>query len=223
MQSVPSYGSLFTSSSRCTPPSAGQTTADPSEAVSTQSSRCAGRSTTGYHFAPGNIDLKPEETVTYNAGLIARPFDAWQVTLDYWRIVFDDRMAPQSFQRVVDAENSITGAIFLQEGCSTRLIAAAEDLSSYGIDLRGLGDLRLNFSGSHIIQYVISGDNSRDVSGKLNRSSFARPLSKFKFNVQAAWARDQHRAFLTWRHISPYENDSTDRLLNPHCPDDLVI
>ena len=194
----------------------------------------------------GNIDLKPEETVTYNAGLIARPFDAWQVTLDYWRIVFDDRMAPQSFQRVVDAENSITGAIFLQEGCSTRLIAAAEDLgvlrnpltceieriraryvntagvvtdgidliSSYGIDLHGLGDLRLSFSGSHIIQYVISGDNSRDVSGQLNRNSFARPLPKYKFNVQAAWARDQHRAFLTWRHISPYENDLSDRLLN---------
>ena len=121
-------------------------------------------------------------------------------------------------------------------GCNLQRIAAqyvnagsvltdGVDLSvTYDYTLGSLGDLRASFDGAHIIQYFYKGDEnsacglahdairstrkSCDIAGSLNRNApTRRPLPKFKFNASMSWLRDNQRATLTYRHISPYESD----------------
>ncbi|MEE9207187.1 MAG: TonB-dependent receptor, partial [Gemmatimonadota bacterium] len=210
----------------------------------------------GYIQVPivGNPTLQPEEAVTFNFGLIASPFEGFEITADYYRIKFDDMIVTSNQQAITNEENAINNAKgmtpvdpFCKElgvpdstpGCFvsfdliTRvdaLVGSARpiirvridfsnaastltdgiDLSmSYDWSLRGLGDMRASFTGSHIIQYEFDGPGvDRDVSNNANFDNSVYPLPKFKFNAQLDWMPDEiSRLSLLWRHVAPYEDD----------------
>ena len=66
----------------------------------------------GYIQVPleGNKGLKPEEAVTFNFGMIARPFEGFELTADYYRIKFDDMIVTSNQQAITNEENAINTA-----------------------------------------------------------------------------------------------------------------
>ena len=55
----------------------------------------------------GNPDLKPEEADVYNFGAIVRPFDGLNLTLDYFRIDFEDIISSQVPQNLINQEETL--------------------------------------------------------------------------------------------------------------------
>ena len=103
--------------------------------------------------------------------------------------------------------------IFTSFQNASRVVTDGIDLTmTYDIPLGGMGDVRLGFTGSHIIQYDVRSDPDLgfkgDAAGSSNEQNFIRrSLPKYRFNVDAMWFGEQNRAAVQWRHISPYDDD----------------
>ena len=82
---------------------------------------------------------------------------------------------------------------------------------SYDWNMGGLGDWRVAFNGSHIIQYNFDGPGVKgDLANSANNGNSVYELPKIKFNARVEWAPDDlNRASIVWTHVAPFEDDRT--------------
>lgn len=68
-----------------------------------------GTPSTGYKGAEatGNPNLEPESATTFNVGLVLTPSEAFNLTLDYWNIDFEDVIVVENAQTKVTIENTL--------------------------------------------------------------------------------------------------------------------
>ncbi len=192
----------------------------------------------------GNPDLDAETATTYNLGLIMRPFENAEVTLDYWNFDFSDpieRESPNALISDVAAQNG--GAICGVDNrvtCDAGGVSIARittqyvngpDVTTNGLDLNakygfeGLGGYwDLNLEATYILEYDVDefqGKDSFDAVGSLNAATFVRPIQELKANFSINYNRDMHNVRLVTSYIDSYTDNATDVLFGTSFEDTI--
>lgn len=183
----------------------------------------------------GNPDLDAETATTYNLGLIMRPFENSEITLDYWNFDFTDpieRESPNALVSDVAAQNGgaicgVDNRITCDAGGVTiaritTQYANGPDITTNGLDLNakygfeGLGGyFDLNLEATYILEYDVDefqGKDSFDAVGSLNAATFVRPIQELKANFSINYNRDMHNVRLVTSYIDSYTDNATDVL-----------
>lgn len=192
----------------------------------------------------GNPDLDAETATTYNLGLIMRPFENSEITLDYWNFDFSDpieRESPNALVSDVAAQNG--GAICNVDNritCDAGGVTIARittqytngpDVTTNGLDLNakygfeGLGGYwDLNLEATYILEYDVDefqGKDSFDAVGSLNAATFVRPIQELKANFSVNYNRDMHNVRLVTSYIDSYTDNATDVLFGTSFADTI--
>lgn len=183
----------------------------------------------------GNADLDPETANTYNLGVIYRPIENSEITLDYWHFDFSDpivRENPNALVNDVSGQNG--GAIC---GVDPRITCDAggvtiarittqyvngPDITTNGLDLNANygfeafdGMIDLNLQATYVLEYDVDefqGKDSFDAVGSLNKGTFVRPMQELKANFSVNYSRDIHNVRLVASYIDSYTDNATDTL-----------
>ena len=183
----------------------------------------------------GNPDLDAETAETYNLGLIVRPIENSEITLDYWHFDFSDPIERESPNALVnDVSNKNDGTIC---GVDPRITCDAggvtiarittqyvngPDITTNGLDLNASygfeafgGMMDLNLQATYVLEYDVGefqGQDSFDAAGSLNAGTFVRPIQDLKANFSINYNRDIHNVRLVTSYIDSYVDNATDIL-----------
>lgn len=183
----------------------------------------------------GNEDLDAETATTYNLGVIMRPFENAEVTLDYWNFDFSDpieRESPNALVSDVAAQNGgdicgVDDRITCDAGGVTIARITTEyvngpDITTNGLDLNAMygfeglgGYFDLNLQATYVFEYDVDefqGQDSFDAVGSLNAATFVRPMQELKANFSVNYNRDMHNLRFVTSYIDDYTDNATDVL-----------
>ncbi|PCJ16373.1 MAG: hypothetical protein COB04_10945 [Gammaproteobacteria bacterium] len=176
----------------------------------------------------GTETLVPEEAVTMNLGTLFNFADVHSISLDYWRIDFENVIVKENAQQVANeyyADNDVnTDQLTITEGVgivgvSVNYVNAGE-INTDGIDMAwtwdfeayDLGGFRSKLVATYINSYDLVDHNGVEIDAlnNFNKTNSARPVQDKKFNWGLDWSRGQHTGNLTWHHIGSYQSDVGD-------------
>ena len=159
----------------------------------------------------GNPDLRPESATTYSAGGVLRPLPGLELSVDWWRYNFRDRIATESPQSVLnmDPDGSLTGRVIRgANGQVTQIITQyfnAAAVITEGIDMAvrfnqdfgSAGNFTANLSASYVPVYkwqLNPGAAFENYAGQDNqgRSGAALGSPKWRGNLFLNWETGNH-------------------------------
>lgn len=177
-------------------------------------------------IASGTEDLQPEEATTFNLGFIYNFFDSHSVSVDYWRVEYEDIIVKENPQELADAYfadgvsnldkldfSSSTGLIV---GAQVNFVNAAEVLTdgvdfswTWDIETMDIGGLQSKLMVTWVNTFDFTGTDGEeiDVLDNYNKNNPARPNQDLKFNWHLGWFKGQHGANFTWHYIDSYDTD----------------
>lgn len=170
----------------------------------------------------GNEELEPETSEAFNFGMSFNPMKSLAINLDYWDFSFEDAIAREAPQAIVDdvgddfddprVVRSVAGTIVLvnTEFFNANAIdTSGLDLNvSYSVEL-GSGTLRPSLDLTYVLDYDLttpSGDVI-DGAGNRNRTNFGTSTPELRGNLGVTWMTDNQTAGLFANYISSYDND----------------
>jgi iron complex outermembrane receptor protein len=165
-----------------------------------------------------NENLQPEEATNFNFGVIWDPTDSLHISADYWRVDYSNVITIESAQGKVvadpsqsDVKRTSDGTLF---GVTTNYFNAAQ-VDTDGIDFAvdyflpasDIGEMGISFSATQMLSYEIPVNGvTTDVVGFFNHDNFARSLPETQANATFRWSNGAHKASVTSRFTSSYEN-----------------
>jgi len=177
-----------------------------------------GSSTFGGNRTVGDPNLQPETSTAFNVGATWQPLNNVELNLDYYNFSFEDVLAQENAQAIVNAdpfdprvERTSAGTISI---VNTAFINA-DAIDTSGIDFSGrasfdsgFGTISPFFDATLILSYDVTTNGVEvDGLGRLNRSNVGSPNQQFKGNFGFNWTNDFASANLILRHIGGYEDD----------------
>ena len=182
-----------------------------------------GSSTFGGNRTVGDPSLQPETSTAFNIGATWSPetsfADALEFNVDFWDFSFEDVLAQESAQGIINAdpfdsriERTSAGTIAI---VNTAFINA-EAIDTNGIDIgvksafeTGLGTLTPFLDATITLNYDVN-DNGVEVDAlnRLNRDNVGAPSQSLKGNVGLGWSQDWASANVILRHVGSYEDDN---------------
>lgn len=123
----------------------------------------------------GVNQLQPEKSTNITVGLGAKPFNNFNITLDYYNIKIEDRVTLGDKQyEVVQATGEVIGNIAYFSNAFDSRTSGLDAVASYNNIGLGEGKLGFNLSGN------VTFENER-ISGMKNNSSFSDILNSLTF------------------------------------------
>jgi iron complex outermembrane receptor protein len=168
-----------------------------------------------------NANLSPEEANNFNVGAIWDPTDSLHITADYWKVDYTNVITIESAQGKVIADPTQSDVKRTSDGTLTGVTTNyfnAAQVNSDGLDISAdyflpsteIGEMSISFSATHMLSYEIPVNGvTKDVVGFFNHDNFVRSLPETKANTTFRWSKGQHKASITSRFISSYENTRT--------------
>jgi iron complex outermembrane receptor protein len=164
-------------------------------------------------------DLRPERSVNRTVGLVYRPSDDWNLSLNYWRIRFQDRITVISAQSIVDAEADYPGRVIRDpvtnviEAVDARNVNIAM-MSVSGVDLgidghwsTDVGSFYASLNATYTHEYDQQRTPTSPVVDYLARHNSAGWAPRWKIVPRVGWDRgDWFRTMLTGRYVSSYRD-----------------
>lgn len=182
-----------------------------------------GSSTFGGNRTVGNPELQPETSTAFNIGATWSPetsfADALEFNVDFWDFSFEDVLAQESAQGIIDAdpfdsriERTSAGTIAI---VNTAFINA-ESIDTNGIDLgvraafdTGFGTFTPYVDGTVTLTYDVNDNGTTvDALGRLNLDNVGAPTQSLKGNVGLGWSLNNLSANAFLRHVGSYEDDN---------------
>lgn len=182
-----------------------------------------GSSTFGGNRTVGDPTLQPETSTAFNIGATWSPetgfADALEFNIDFWDFSFEDVLAQESAQGIIDAnpfdsriERTSAGTIAI---VNTAFINA-ESIDTNGLDIgvksafeTGFGTFTPYLDATVTLTYDVN-DNGANVNAlnRLNLDNVGAPSQSLKGNIGLGWSQDWASANVIFRHIGSYEDDN---------------
>ena len=146
------------------------------------------------NFQGGNKDVAPEESTSWNAGLVWNPLDDLSIALDWFDIELEDEIGLQAMQGVFDQELALRNAGDTGVPFSTTAGGGANGVL--------VGNVVRNPNSLRLVTVLRPNSNiaKRETDGLDIESSYA-----FSFG-----AVGDFRATAQWTHVNEYERDEGD-------------
>ena len=170
--------------------------------------------------------LGPQTARSANIGMLVKPYNDAQVSLDYWTLDYRDVIAQgDSFQEIVDDDCRDDGrpndprVHRDSSGQINSVTTHYENIGavhSSGLDLNSFYDLFLEHSdvrftvdATYLTQFDVSATGVRfiDRLGNRNNTNGFAPTPKLRLNLGVGWNRGSHSTSVTLRYIDSYKND----------------
>lgn len=165
-------------------------------------------------FTVGNTNLEPEETRSFNLGLVFTPARHTAISLDWYNIKLDNLIGTSNSTTIIQA-NDPADVIRDSRGKIQALYNRYQNLTSLetsGIDVdfshrlptEQYGDFTFSSAYTHVLEYKrpnTVGGPVYDYAGN-NRGTV---LPAHKATTRVAWSRDTLSANLTWYYTSGYD------------------
>ncbi|MDO6567188.1 TonB-dependent receptor [Alteromonas sp. 1_MG-2023] len=183
-------------------------------------------------FSGGNPNLEPEEADTFTVGVVATPFENFEVAIDYWSIEMEKVIGTVGSQTILDLcatrgefcdniERSAAGSLWisqdafitdLSDNVGGREWAGIDVDMAYSYDV-GPGTLKTNFVGSYNLDKTykpLLSDSSLDYdcSGTVSAVCFAQP--KWRHTLTANYSLDDWTAIARWRYYGDVDITGTE-------------
>jgi iron complex outermembrane receptor protein len=177
----------------------------------------------------GSPDLDAEESNNYNLGMVWDINNAWDLSLDYWRIDNDDAVSTPSAQFFVNNESAYPDNVIRDEnGDIDTVIANFQNVASqkvWGIDFStgarwttaGNGDFGLNLATSYLgsfEQEPVSGAGFDELAGKDGRP-------RWRGLASLTWAKANYSASVILNYVGDYELTQNDDTVDAWTPVDV--
>ena len=185
------------------------------------------------NLTSGNESLKPETATSLNLGA-SLALERWDLNLDYWSFRFEDALARENPQEIVDTDAQRVAA-----GGASRVVRTAggtiarvltryintDEIRTSGLDFSARGeyptDLGRFLPGLHatyILEYDITrpGGHRIDGAGYLNFANIGSPMPEWRGTLNLTWQHGDHQAVLMLNHTDDYRYrrtaTATDRI-----------
>ena len=174
----------------------------------------------------GNRNLKPETATSLNlGGSIA--LENLEFNLDYWSFRFEDALARENPQEVVDtdAQHVAAGGESRVDRTDDGTIARVntryintDEIRTSGLDfsIRGqfqtaVGRFLSSLQATHILEYDITRLDGQkiDGAGYLNFANIGSPMPEWRGTLNLTWQRGNHQAVLLLNHTDDYRHRRT--------------
>lgn len=181
----------------------------------------------------GNRSLKPETATSLNLGGSVS-LEGWELNLDYWSFRFEDALARENPQEVVntDAQHIAAGGESRVDRTDDGTIARVntryintDEIRTSGFDfsVRGqfqtpAGHLLAGLHATHILEYDITRPDGQkiDGAGYLNFANIGSPTPEWRGTLNLTWQRGDHQAVLMLNYTDDYRYrrtaTATDRI-----------
>ncbi|MDE0301784.1 MAG: TonB-dependent receptor [Gammaproteobacteria bacterium] len=169
----------------------------------------------------GNRNLKPETATSLNLGGSVA-LENWELNLDYWSFRFEDALARENPQEVVD-----TDAEHVAAGEESRVVRAAgntiarvntryintDEIRTSGLDFSirrqfqtPSGRFLTGLHATHIFEYDITRPDGQkiDGAGYLNFANIGSPTPEWRGTLNLTWQRGNHQAVLMLNYTDDY-------------------
>ncbi|MCP1339975.1 TonB-dependent receptor [Idiomarina sp. M1R2S28] len=155
----------------------------------------------------GNTELEPEESKSWNVGLVAQPFENFDLTVDYWSLEVENIVGTLGIQEIINNEeqypelvNRVNGRLF-GVGDEAYILTNLQNLTEesakgVSIDMNYLQE----FGDFGVINWGLRADTQLE---HLRQSSATQPLCddigttsepEWKANLSADWQNGAHSA-----------------------------
>lgn len=176
----------------------------------------------------GSEELKPQDAANFNVGMVLRPLDGLQLSVDYWDYAYEDLIAQESSpQAIVDgdcADDGVPNDPRVTRNGSGQLRVVRDQIVNVGridtngidlalhyeIDAGRLGFLGFDTRGTYINKFDVvrsSGQPAEDRKGSRNATNGFAPTPKWRANAGVSWSKNAHSAAAMLRYIDSYGND----------------
>lgn len=177
-----------------------------------------GSTTFGGNRTVGSPNLDPETSTAFNIGGTWQPTSNIELNVDYWNFSFEDVLAQESAQGIVNAdpndpriERTSAGTIAI---VNTAFINA-DAIDTSGIDIEARASFDTSFGTfapftniSLVLDYdVTTAGVEVDALNRLNRDNVGAPTQSFKGNFGVNYSTGPISANAILRHVGSYEDD----------------
>lgn len=178
------------------------------------------------NLTSGNRNLRPETATSLNLGGSVA-LENWELNLDYWSFRFEDALARENPQEIVntDAQRVAAGGesrVVRTAGgtiarVNTRYINTDEirtsglDFSARGHFQTAVGRFLSGLHATHILEYDITRPDGQkiDGAGYLNFANIGSPMPEWRGTLNLAWQRGDHQAVLLLNYTHDYRHRRT--------------
>ncbi len=179
-------------------------------------------------FAPivtdGNNNLKPEEALIVNTGIVYNPSNNLTASLDYWRYDYDDIIIKENAEGIFSADpyderiirDPNSGAVSRVELNFINASSVLTDGVDFHLNYRmatDYGQFTFTNNTSYIKRYDLTlktGDSPVNAVGQRNALNIARALPRWRSNFTLDWAKGDHQISTTARYIHDYKDDANN-------------
>ena len=173
------------------------------------------------NLTSGNKNLKPETATSLNLGSSVN-LENWELNLDYWSFRFEDALARENPQEVVDNDKQLVAArgksrlVRTAGGTVARVntqYVNTDEIRTSGLDFSARGEFQTDvgrflpsLKATHIIEYDITrpGGQKIDGAGYLNFANIGSPMPEWRGTLNLAWQRGNHQANLVVNYTHDY-------------------
>ncbi len=181
----------------------------------------------------GNRNLSPETATSLNLGGSV-VLENWELGLDYWSFRFENALARENPQEVVDTDAQHVAAggdsrvDRTDDGTITRVNTRyinTDEIRTSGLDVSVRGQFQTaagrflsRLNATRVLEYDITRPDGQEIDGAgyLNFANIGSPMPKWRGTLHLAWQRGGHQAGLTINHTDDYRYrrtaTATDRI-----------
>ncbi|EKE82854.1 TonB-dependent receptor plug domain-containing protein [Idiomarina xiamenensis] len=162
----------------------------------------------------GNADLEPEESTNYNVGLIASPFENFDISIDYWSLEVENIVGSLSIQEIINNEEQYPDLVNRVNGRLTGVGDEAyvltnlqnlneESAKGVTIDMNYLsslgqyGDMKWGLKADHQLEHMRQTSNTQPLCDDIGSTS----EPEWKVNFSADWSKGDHTAGAYVRYV----------------------
>ncbi len=169
----------------------------------------------------GSLDVQPETSRTFSAGVVFEPTRSLTVSADYWDIRLEDQISELAEQTIFGDYQKYQN-LFFYNAAGNRLdyvLANTMNLGEVrtrGVDLSLLyrlprkpwGNMTLTIDGTYVDKYDYQNERGGPFTRNAGRYADETPVFRWRHNATIAWSMAPWTATLTNRYLSGYDDQN---------------
>ncbi len=169
----------------------------------------------------GSLNVEPETSRTYSAGIVLEPTRALTLSADYWDILLKDQINELAEQTIFGDYQKYQ-SLYVYNATRTRLDYVLANTMNLGeIRTRGLdlsllyrlprapwGNLTLTVDGTYVDKYNYQNERGGPFTQNAGRYADENPVFRWRHNASIAWNQAPWTMTLTNRYLSGYDDQN---------------
>ncbi|WP_426105568.1 TonB-dependent receptor [Massilia sp. TSP1-1-2] len=169
----------------------------------------------------GSLNVEPETSRTYSAGIVLEPTRALTLSADYWDILLKDQINELAEQTIFGDYQKYQ-SLYVYNATRTRLDYVLANTMNLGeIRTRGLdlsllyrlprapwGNLTLTVDGTYVDKYDYQNERGGPFTQNAGRYADENPVFRWRHNASIAWNQAPWTMTLTNRYLSGYDDQN---------------